>query len=244
MTPAMRRPLAIGAALALCGLGLVGGGGRRDGDPAAAQSTLGSAAFYQGRCARLDPAPLYPLGEVALGSYEEDAATTAVSVGMATTTLDARLADLLAGEHAITVDRGTEDRPTPISCGEVVGPAMPDGVAVGLREQDGSGYAGIAWLRADGERTAVTVFLAHGLTGTVGGNVEPAAAAITFHVPTITCPACPLRVEASVRKAPGILAVAFDGQDVTVTYDPSRVSPETIRAAIEAGGDTIEPAEG
>ena len=70
------------------------------------------------------------------------------------------------------------------------------------------------------------------------------ASSVVFHVPTITCPVCPLRVEASIRKAPGILGVAFDGQDVTVTYDPSAVSPAAIEAAIEAGGDTAEPVAG
>jgi copper chaperone CopZ len=64
---------------------------------------------------------------------------------------------------------------------------------------------------------------------------------VVFHVPTITCSACPLRVEASVRKAPGILDVTFSGQDVTVTYDPSVVTPDAIAAAIEAGGDSVEP---
>ncbi len=64
---------------------------------------------------------------------------------------------------------------------------------------------------------------------------------VAFHVPTITCPACPARVEASLEKAPGILGVVIAGQDVTVSYDPSQVSPEEIAAAIEAGGDTVEP---
>lgn len=76
---------------------------------------------------------------------------------------------------------------------------------------------------------------------------QPAIAASTtegsvvFRVPTITCPSCPLRVEASIRKAPGILDVSFNGQDVTVTYDPSAVSPDAIEAAIEAGGDIADP---
>ena len=49
------------------------------------------------------------------------------------------------------------------------------------------------------------------------------------------------RVDATICQAPGILDVAIAGQAVTVTYDPSAVSPEAIEAAIEAGGDTAEP---
>lgn len=67
---------------------------------------------------------------------------------------------------------------------------------------------------------------------------------VVFSVPTITCPSCPLRVEASVKKAPGILDVAFDGQLVTVSYDPSAVGPDAIEAAIEAGGDIAESVVG
>jgi copper chaperone CopZ len=72
--------------------------------------------------------------------------------------------------------------------------------------------------------------------------LAPAATAqVTFHVPTMMCAGCQYRVEGSISKAPGILDIAFGGQDVTVTYDPSVVTPEAIAAAIEAGGDTVEP---
>jgi copper chaperone CopZ len=72
--------------------------------------------------------------------------------------------------------------------------------------------------------------------------LAPAVTAqVAFHVPTMTCAGCQYRVEGSIRKAPGILDIAFAGQDVTVTYDPSVVTPEAIEVAIEAGGDTVEP---
>ena len=48
-------------------------------------------------------------------------------------------------------------------------------------------------------------------------------------------------MRASLKKAPGVQNVAIDGQDVTVTYDPSQATPAQIQAAIEAGGDTVEP---
>lgn len=64
---------------------------------------------------------------------------------------------------------------------------------------------------------------------------------VTFRIPTITCAEDPLRVEASARKAPGILRIVFDGQSTTVTYDPQQVSPPQIAAAIAAGGDTVQP---
>ncbi len=91
----------------------------------------------------------------------------------------------------------------------------------------------------------VAMFLTQGRDAApiaAGRNAVPGSTAlVTFHVPTMTCSACPRRVEASVRKSPGIVAVAFAGQDVTVTYDPSQSSPARIRSAIETGGDTVEP---
>jgi hypothetical protein len=68
------------------------------------------------------------------------------------------------------------------------------------------------------------------------------AAVVTYRIPTITCSVDPLRVEGSLQQAPGILEVAFDGQITTVTYDPAQMTPEANVAAIEAGGDVVEPA--
>ncbi len=244
----MKLPLlAVGTALALLGGGLAGGGRILADDPSAGSTTPHRAAIHNGSCADLDPTPLFSLGEVAIGQTDggptDDAA--AVPVGMATATLDVRLDEIPAGKHAIAVGEGAADQGALAACGDVGDSVTGDGLAVGLREQNGSGYAGIAWLRPDGERAAVIIFLARGLTSpaAAGGDTEATEAAVTFHVPTITCPTCPLRVEASVNQAPGILDVEFDGQDVTVTYDPSQVSPDEVAAAIEAGGDSVEPAE-
>jgi copper chaperone CopZ len=103
----------------------------------------------------------------------------------------------------------------------------------------GVGVTGAADIDLGGPRWApATHGLADDPPAATGHTTE---GSVIFHVPTITCPTCPLRVEASIRKAPGILGVTFNGQDVTVIYDPSAVSPEAIAAAIEAAGDIAEP---
>lgn len=63
----------------------------------------------------------------------------------------------------------------------------------------------------------------------------------SYVVPTITCPSCAARVEASASEDPGVLAVQVEGQDVTVTYDPEKTNPEKIAEAIRRGGDTVKP---
>lgn len=47
---------------------------------------------------------------------------------------------------------------------------------------------------------------------------------------------CPLLVRAALRKVEGVREVAADAETkiVRVTYDPSRVTPEQIRAAIKS----------
>lgn len=63
----------------------------------------------------------------------------------------------------------------------------------------------------------------------------------SYVVPTITCPSCAARVEASANKDAGVLAVQVEGQDVTVTYDPEKTNPKKIAEAIREGGDTVRP---
>lgn len=66
-------------------------------------------------------------------------------------------------------------------------------------------------------------------------------ATASYLVPTITCPSCAARVEASASEDPGVLAVQVEGQDVTVTYDTDKTNPEKIAEAIRKGGDTVRP---
>lgn len=202
------------------------------------------AHIHQGSCGELDPSPRFSLSDIPVETAPDSAtdASTALPGTMSVTTLAVRLEDLLAGTAAIDVHESGKNTETDIACGDIGGAAADGNLVIGLREQNGSGYAGIAHLRAAGEETEVAVFLIRGLaaTPTAGDEAQAQAteAQVAFYVPTITCPGCQLRVDASVRKAPGILDVAIDGQQVTVTYDPSAVSPAEIEAAIEAGGDT------
>jgi hypothetical protein len=71
-------------------------------------------------------------------------------------------------------------------------------------------------------------------------DVAATAAVVRFHIPTITCADDLMRVEASVRRAVGVLNVAFEGRDAIITYDPTQVAEGEIAAAIEAGGDLVD----
>ncbi len=196
--------------------------------------------------------------DAAMEMSEPMGAETAFGVETSFTMVDVSLEEIVEGGHAINLHESKENIENYIACGDIggrieTGPGMEEGgtLVVGLGELNDSGYAGIAVLEGKGDQTEVVIYLAEGLTGRTGatqdasgGQAQASEAKVTFNVPTMTCASCSLRVEASIRKAPGILDVTFDGQDVTATYNPSQVSPEEIAAAIEAGGDTVAPVDG
>lgn len=75
--------------------------------------------------------------------------------------------DFQADDHVINAAAGADDDAS-IVCGEIGGPLSPNGtLIIGMREQNGSGFAGVAYLSpgADGASTDVSVFVAEGLLG-------------------------------------------------------------------------------
>ncbi len=107
-----------------------------------------------------------------MGMGEMMGAETATMVATSVTTVDAPLEDILADQHAINFHESEENIQNYIACGDVggmiaTGPGMEQGgtLVVGLRELNGSGYAGIAVLEGMEDQTEVSVYLAQGLTG-------------------------------------------------------------------------------
>lgn len=91
--------------------------------------------------------------------------------------------EIQAEDHVIEATVEVDDE-TSIVCGEIGGPLSPNGtLIVGLREQGGSSFTGIAYLSpgADGSSTDISVFVADGLTQgrnrVVTGRDEGSAAA-------------------------------------------------------------------
>ncbi|MFN8594067.1 MAG: hypothetical protein U0031_21645 [Thermomicrobiales bacterium] len=94
-----------------------------------------------------------PVGQADLAAIAETSFTTAPL------TLD----QMLGANHAINIHLSADQIQTYIACGEIGGIISPDGsLVIGLREQQGSGYTGIAFLApgADGASTNVSVLIA------------------------------------------------------------------------------------
>ena len=73
--------------------------------------------------------------------------------------LVAAMPDLVAARHAIAVDESDAASAPIVARGVIGGQLLGDDLPVALREENGSGQAGIALLRADAERTVVTILL-------------------------------------------------------------------------------------
>ncbi len=129
--------------------------------------------------------------DAAMEMGETMGAETAVMVETSATMVEAAMEDIVEGGHAINVHQSEENIEEYIACGDIggmlMGPmemgdrTMGEMLVIGLRELNGSGYAGVATLEEMDEETLVTVYLAQDLmAGTDGDDEEeatPAAAA-------------------------------------------------------------------
>jgi hypothetical protein len=89
-------------------------------------------------------------------------ASGAIPVWRSMTSIRVRLDDLLAEPHALVVHAGGSNDAM-IACGEIGGILTDGSTAFGLREQNGSGYAGIATLTGADAQTSVNVYVAQEL---------------------------------------------------------------------------------
>lgn len=147
------------------------------------------AHIHVGPCDRLDPNPTFMLADVApIGT---GASGSAIPVEGSQTTVEASLADLLAGGYAINVHKSADEIGTYIACGDLgdaSDAADGDTLTIGLRELNVSGYAGIAILTGNGDATDVNVYLAQGLieaggaAATADGGTDAAANATAVDI--------------------------------------------------------------
>ena len=73
------------------------------------------AHIHKGSCAKLDPAPAYPLQNVTAGTTQGG-----MAAGTSTTTLtNVTLDQLTKGQFAINVHKSTSDLKTYVSCGDI-----------------------------------------------------------------------------------------------------------------------------
>jgi len=81
-------------------------------------------------------------------------------IAASTTTVEAPLADIIAGGHAVNVHESAENIGNYIACGDIMGTGDETELTIALDELNDSGYEGLASLSDNGDgTTTVVVFL-------------------------------------------------------------------------------------
>jgi len=163
--------------LTLLGGALLLGGGRgfvsaQETQPA---SPPRPSHIHSGDCDELGPI-VQPLTSLAVPSDDVGGNPEAVVAEAAFSSIPQGLDELLADDHAIKVHHSRERIETYLACGDLGGAVDANGaLIVGLKELDGSGWTGIAYLQPAGDgTTGVSVMIAKVLPG--GGAGDDAAA--------------------------------------------------------------------
>jgi len=166
----VRSTASIGA-IALVSLGTVGATAiAQEATQTPTVVTTHPSHVHSGTCADLDPNPAYPLDNVGPRTDDDGnppkpedikGSLTANPVETAETKIDVKLDDLLSEAYAVNVHASDQDMSTYIACGDIGGPVLDDKLYIGLQEQNGSGYSGVAILEKDGDSTKVTVYLVY-----------------------------------------------------------------------------------
>ncbi len=117
-----------------------------------------------GTCNDLDESTSYNLIDAGSDDSGDDTqgASQAIRVARSMTTIRVRLEDLVAEPHSIVIRAGGSNKEL-IACGEIGGVYKNNALAQGLKEQNGSGYAGIAQLKGVDSQTSIDILIAQDL---------------------------------------------------------------------------------
>jgi hypothetical protein len=160
-------------------VGLAGTGFAQGATPTAMGDDAGVAYpthLHSGDCDNLSAEPVERLADLLLPEWvaeltegedtdivAEDFGNVPIPVAAATTEVTLPLADIVAGKHAINVERPDPDDPEDsVACANIGGVVDEQGdLFVGLGESNESGHFGVVWLHDNGTSTTIVVFLAH-----------------------------------------------------------------------------------
>ncbi|MFM9108096.1 MAG: hypothetical protein ACKOWF_15520, partial [Chloroflexota bacterium] len=131
---------------------------------------------------------------------QRSGATDAIVAETSFTRLPLSLDDILAAPHAVAVLAGPGDASL-LSCGEIGGVEDELGaLIIGLREESGSGYAGIAFIAPDAETGGASISLF------VAPDFDPDASPTATPLPTAT----------ATPYGPSTVVIGSDGAPLTV----------------------------
>lgn len=184
--------------------------------------------IHVGDCDELG-AVIQPLTSLTVPGGETLGNGDAVVAEAAFTSIPLTLDALLAEDHALKVHLSKEKIETYLACGDIGGTLDANGaLIVGMKELDGSGYAGIAYLEEQPNgTTSVSVMIAKVIPGAEGAAADAAAAQ-----PAEEAPAAGASAEEA--EGPAIVDVALS--EFTIEM-PASIPAGPVRFAISNVGN-------
>lgn len=180
------------------------------------------AHIHVGTCLELEPNPLAPLSDVTgvMFGDDNDQAPTGDDIKGAigaplvksseSKDIEVSFDDVLATSHAINVHESAENIGNYIACGDIGGVVKDDTVMVGLYEQNGTGYSGLAIVKKNGDdKVDVTIYL-----------VPPTAAPAVEPTPTVAPEETPAVVEVTATAETVQVTATAETVEVTATPEP------------------------
>ncbi len=120
------------------------------------------------------------LAHLVITAGDPQGQTGAMPVEQSGTVVPFAVADFLAADHAVVVQKSPQESTVLVACGEIGGALNPDGtLAVGMRGMGGSGLSGVAYFTPIDtfQNTLVTILLVDD-EGTTTVAVDGATAAV------------------------------------------------------------------
>jgi len=165
------RPVRLSAVIVatMFAVGITGGVLAQDETPTPNTIVTHPAHIHVGSCSNLDPNPMAPFNDVGPQMKDDKLPTSEDMKGSLTAApveysqtedVEASFDDILAEAHALNVHESAQNAENYIACGDIGGAVIDDTVTIGLQEQNGSGYTGVAIIEKDGDdHVKVTVYL-------------------------------------------------------------------------------------
>ena len=94
-------------------------------------------------------------------------------VGESKTTVKAKLADIISGGHAINAHESMDKIKNYIACGEITGTPTNNELKIMLKEQNKSGFMGMADLKDNGDGTTTVTIMLYSAMGHGGPMATP-----------------------------------------------------------------------
>jgi hypothetical protein len=168
------------------------------------------ALIVTGTCDNYDASSPIDLNIVDASNQSQSEAST-ISVIGSQTVVSTSLADLLKSPHAIVLQASGADT-TAIACGNLGSKANNNSLSIGIQEQNGSTYSGIANFTTTSTGLSVNLLVARGLFQTVTGNTSAAFAVGSFVIADVD-----LNLRETPEENGKVLAILGQGSELKVT---------------------------